>query len=120
MSAPVSDADTYGAPELCAWQVAPGVFWIQTTESRFSRKLDKRADTRRVEITGVNHFRRTFELSGTWRKIRRIIDRFLASAPDQVSWHFWLQGASKSRASINIAAHSNLRRKAVLLPGGMQ
>ena len=74
---------SYGPPELCGWQVAPGVFWIQTTEPQFSRKLEKREDTRRVELTGVDHFRRTFELPGTWRKIRRIIDRYLVSAGDQ-------------------------------------
>src|SRR5262245_25762369 len=67
---------TYGPPELCAWRVVPGVFWIQTTELQFSRKLEKREDARRVEISGVNHFRRTFELRGNWRKVRRIIDRY--------------------------------------------
>jgi hypothetical protein len=76
---------SYGPPELCAWQVGPSVFWIQTTEPQFSRKLEKRKDTRRVEVSGTNHFRRTFELRGTWRKIRRIIDRYLVSAGDQFS-----------------------------------
>lgn len=112
------DSETYGTPELCAWQVAPGMFWIQTTEPRFSRKLEKREDVRRVESSGVNHFRRTFEIRGTWRKIRRIIDRYLVSAGDQFSWHFWLQGASNRRGSINIAPHSNRCRKAVLVAGG--
>src|SRR5207253_2880356 len=74
---------SHGPPELCAWHVGPSVFWIQTTDPQFSRKLEKRKDTRRVEITGINHFRRTFELRGTWRKIRRIIDRYLMSAGDQ-------------------------------------
>jgi hypothetical protein len=76
---------TYGPPELCAWRVVPGVFWIQTTEPQFSRKLEKRKDARRVEITGVNHFRRTFELRGTWRKIQKIIDRYLVSANSRFS-----------------------------------
>jgi hypothetical protein len=76
---------TYGPSELCAWPVAPGVFWIHTTEPQFSRKLEKRQDVRRVGIAGVNHFRRTFEIRGTWRKIRRIIDRYLVSAGDQFS-----------------------------------
>ena len=74
---------SYGPPELCAWQVGPSVFWIQTTDPQFSRKLEKRKDTRRVEMSGINHFRRTFELRGTWRKIRRIIDRYLVSVGDQ-------------------------------------
>ena len=94
---------TYGPPELCAWSVAPGVFWIQTTEPQFSRKLEKRQDVRRVEISGVNHFHRTFELRGTWRKIRRIIDRYLVSAGDQFSRDFGPQVASKTAGSINTA-----------------
>ena len=94
---------TYGPPELCVWQVVPGVFWIQTTEPQFSRKLEKREDARRVEISGVNHFRRTFELRGTWRKIRRIIDRYLVSAGDQFSPDFRAQVASKRRGSIKTA-----------------
>ena len=94
---------TYGPPELCAWPVAQGVFWIQTTEPQFSRKLEKRQDVRRVEISGVNHFRRTFELRGTWRKIRRIIDRYLVSAGDQFSLDFRPQVASKTTGSIKTA-----------------
>jgi hypothetical protein len=109
---------TYGPPELCAWQVEPSVFWIQTTEPRFSRKLEKRQDTRRVGITGINHFRRTFEVRGTWRKIRRIIDRYLVSAGDQLSPDFRAQSASKERGSITIAARSNRRSKAVFVTGG--
>jgi hypothetical protein len=99
----MSNRETFGRPELCAWQVVPGVFWIQTTEPQFSRKLEKREDARRVEFTGVNHFRRTFEIHGTRRKIRRIIDRYLVSASDQFSWHFQPQGASNQRGSINVA-----------------
>jgi hypothetical protein len=94
---------TYGPPKLCAWSVAPGVFWIQTTEPQFSRKLEKRQDVRRVEISGVNHFRRTFELRGTWRKIRRIIDRYLVSAGDQLSPDFRPRVASKTAGSIKTA-----------------
>jgi hypothetical protein len=98
-----SQSDTFGPPELCAWKVEAGVFWIQTTEPQFSRKLEKREDARRVEISGVNHFRRTFELRGTWRKIRRIIDRYLVSAGDQFSLDFRPQVASKTAGSINTA-----------------
>ena len=94
---------TYGLPELCAWSVAPGAFWIQTTEPQFSRKLEKRQDVRRVEISGVNHFRRTFEVRGTWRKVRRIIDRYLVSAGDQFSPGFRPQVASRTAGSIKTA-----------------
>jgi hypothetical protein len=98
-----SQSDTFGPPELCAWQVVPGVFWIQTAEPQFSRKLEKREDARRVQISGVNHFRRTFELRGTWRKVRRIIDRYLVSAGDQFSPDFRPQVASKTAGSIKAA-----------------
>ena len=85
MRARIIEGETYGPPEICAWQVGLGVFWIQTTEPQFSRKLEKREDARRVEISGVNHFRRIFEIPGTRRKIHRIIDRYLVSAGDRFS-----------------------------------
>src|SRR5262249_27771522 len=91
---------TYGPPELCAWEVEPGVFWIQTTEPRFSRKLEKREDARPVEVTGVNQFRRTFELRGRRRKIQRIIDRYLMSAGDQFSSGCGPQVSSKNGGRI--------------------
>src|SRR5215831_14887408 len=71
---------TYGPPELCGWEVEPGVFWIQTTDPQFSRKLETRHDMRQVEMVGVKHFLRIFETRGRWRKVRRIIDRFILSA----------------------------------------
>ena len=75
--------NTYGTHELCAWRVAPGQFWFQTTRSDLARKLAKRSDTRRVEVRGLNHYRQTFEIRGTRRKVERIINRYLASASDQ-------------------------------------
>ena len=80
-----STVNTYGTHELCAWRVAPGQFWFQTTRSNFARKLGKRRDARRVEVNGLNHYRQTFEIRGTRRKVERIIRRYLASAPDQFS-----------------------------------
>src|SRR5262245_16529210 len=73
---------TYGPPELCVWKVAPGTFWFQTTDPQHARRLDKRKDTRRIGITGVNHYRRTYEMRGNWRKIKRIVDRYIMSAGD--------------------------------------
>ena len=80
---------TYGPPELCAWKVAPGIFWFQTTEPEYSRKLDQRRDTRRVGITGVNHYRRTYEMQGTWLKVKRIVDRYLMPTSDVFSACIW-------------------------------
>jgi len=82
--------ESYGPPELSGWRVEQNsngkdVFWIQTTWRPFARKLKKRKDTRQVEMTGFNHFRETFELRGTSRKIKRIIDHYISSAGDQFS-----------------------------------
>jgi hypothetical protein len=104
LGARVSDVNAaYGPRVICAWRVAPGVFWIQTTEPQFSRKLAKRSDARCVEITGVNHFRRTFEIHGTRRKVQRIIDRYLVSASDQFSRRIWPQDAPEVHGSVRIA-----------------
>ena len=111
---------TYGPPQLCAWQVAPGVFWIQTTEPQFSRKLEKREDMRRVEMIGINHFRRTFETRGRWRKIRRLIDRFLLSACDQFSAGLGPQASSKNGESRNVPASANGENNGIFLAGGGQ
>jgi hypothetical protein len=110
---------TYGPPELCAWRVLPGVFWVQTTVPQFSRKLEKRQDTRRVGITGVNHYRRTFGLRGTWRKIRRTIDRYLVSAGDQFSREYRSLTAPKRRRTNDTAAPSNRQHKVVWSRGGV-
>src|SRR6187200_1121899 len=68
-----SRVNAYGTHELCAWRVAPGQFWFQTIRSNFARKLAKRRDARRVEVSGLNHYRQTFEIRGTRRKVERII-----------------------------------------------
>src|SRR5262245_37676606 len=81
----VSAVDAYGTYQLCAWKVGPGQFWFQTTRSNLARKLAKRRDARRVEVSGLNHYRQTFEIRGTRRKVQRIIKRYLASASDQFS-----------------------------------
>jgi hypothetical protein len=91
-----STVNTYGTHELRAWRVAPGQFWFQTTRSNFARKLAKRRDARRVEVSGLNHYRQTFEIQGTRRKVERIIRRYLASAPDQFSASAVAQDCSKT------------------------
>ena len=111
---------TYGPPELCGWEVEPGVFWIQTTDPQFSRKLETRHDMRRVEVGGVNHFRRTFETRGRWRKVQTIIDRFLVSAGGHFSQGFRPQNRSKKHGSVNVPASANGQNNAVLRAGGCQ
>ena len=90
-----SPVNAYGTHELCAWKVGPGQFWFQTTRSNFARKLAKRRDARRVEVVGLNHYRQTFEIQGTRRKVERIIRRYLASAGDQFSASVVAENRSK-------------------------
>jgi hypothetical protein len=94
---------TYGPPELCVWKVASGTFWLQTTEPQYSRKLDKRQDTSRVGITGVNHYRRTYTMPGNWRKLRRLVTRYLPSAGDHISGAISRQDASQVSEIIRTA-----------------
>jgi hypothetical protein len=94
--------ESYGSRALSGWRVehsptGSDVFWIQTTSKAFARKLRKRKDTRRVEVTGCNHFRETFELHGTWTKIKRIIDHYILSAGDQFAAVNGLLTASQTK-----------------------
>ena len=98
-----SSVNAYGTHELCAWRVAPSHFWFQTTRSGFARKLAKRRDARRVGISGLNHYRQTFEIRGTRRKVRRIIKRYLTSAPDQFSVHVVAEKPLKIVPRVRIA-----------------
>ena len=98
---------TYGPPELCVWKVAPSTFWFQTTDPRYSRKLDQRQDTRRVAVTGVNHYRRTYELRGNWRKVKGIVNRYLMLTSNTFSDRKFRQGALKIHPRVRTAGNSN-------------
>ena len=100
---------TYGRPELCVWKVAPGTFWFQTTDPRYSRKLDQRQDTRRVAITGINHYRRTYEMPGTWRKVKGIVRRYVMATSDMFSSRIPAASASKIAPRVKIAANRKRR-----------
>jgi hypothetical protein len=97
---------TYGTQELCAWRVAPSQFWFQTTRGNFARKLAKRRDARRVEVSGLNHYRKTFEIRGTRRKVERIIKRYLASAGDQFCATLKAQDCKETAPRLRIASTS--------------
>ena len=96
---------TYGPPELCVWKVAPGTFWFQTTDPRYSRKLDQRQDTRRVAVTGVNHYRRTYEMRGTWLKVRGIVKRYLVLTGNRVFSAGSRQSASEFTPRVRTASN---------------
>jgi methylmalonyl-CoA mutase N-terminal domain/subunit len=96
---------TYGPQELCAWKVAPGTFWFQTTDPRSSRKLDQRQDTRRVAVTGVNRYLRTYEMRGNWRKVKGIVRRYVMATNDTFSSRIRTASASKIAPRLRTAAN---------------
>jgi hypothetical protein len=96
---------TYGSPEFCAWKVAPGTFWFQTTNPRHSRKLDQRQDTRRVAVIGVNHYRHAYEMRGNWRKVKGIVTRYLMLTSNTFSDRKSMQAALKIRPRVKTAAN---------------
>jgi hypothetical protein len=102
----------YGPPELCVWKVAPGTFWLQTTDPRYSRKLDQRQDTRRVAVTGVNHYRRTYEMRGNWRKVKGIVRRYVMATNNMFSSRIPAASASEMARRVRTAGNrkgANLR-----------
>ena len=96
---------TYKPQELCAWKVAPGTFWFQTTDPRYSRKLDQRQDVRRVAVTGVNYYRRTYEMRGNWRKVKGIVNRYLMRTSSTFSGHVLSQDAPKIAPRVRTAGN---------------
>ena len=103
---------TYGPPQLCVWKVAPGTFWFQTLDPRYSRKLDQRQDTRRVAVTGVNHYRRTYEMRGNWRKVKGIVRRYVMATNDMFSSRIPVASASEIDPRVRTAGNrkrANLR-----------
>jgi len=98
---------TYGRPELCVWKVAPGTFtfWFQTTDPRYSRKLDQRQDACRIGITGVNHYRRTYAMPGNWRKVKGIVNRYLMLTGNTFSGPVLRQDASEIAPRIRTAGN---------------
>lgn len=68
--------DTIGNRELAAWQVAPGVVWIQCRSPHFARKLSQRNDARLVARGVAGGYLRIYELSRSLAFIQRLIARY--------------------------------------------
>jgi hypothetical protein len=76
---------------------------VKSNQQPFARKLAKRSDARRIEVSGLTHYRQTFEIRGTRRKVERIINRYLASAGDQFSAAVAEQDCSKTVSRVKTA-----------------
>ena len=98
----------FGEGELCGWKTQPRVFIIQTRRPEFARKLRKRQDCSELATVGVNFYLRQFAVSGDWRKIRRLITRYLTSAGNRISGAALRQGASEIVPRVRTAG--NMKR----------
>jgi len=70
-------ADTFGNQDLCAWQVAPGVFWFQTRRSDIAEKFRYRSSARPVAYSVSGGYLRIFEEPMEPKRARDIVRRFL-------------------------------------------
>ena len=71
---------TLGTHELSAWQIAPGVTWLQTRSPQFARKLSQRGDSRLIVRGVAGGYLRTFEFHHGLAWARRLIARYTAAA----------------------------------------
>jgi len=69
---------TIGNRELSAWQVAPGVVWVQTRLPQFARKLEDRRDSRLVAHGVAGGYLRVFEFGHGMAWAARLIARYQA------------------------------------------
>ena len=74
------NAETIGTRELSAWQVAPGVTWVQTRSPQFARKLSQRSDARLVARGVAGGYVRTFEFQHGLAWARRLVARYLTKS----------------------------------------
>jgi len=65
-----------GTRDLCAWQPAPGVTWVQTRVHGHANRLAKRRDARLVVRGVAGGYLRTFEFRRSLSWVRRLISRY--------------------------------------------
>jgi hypothetical protein len=65
-----------GCRELCAWQPAPGIVWIQTRLPEHANRLAKRRDARLVVRGMTGGYLKTFEFHHRLLWAQRLICRY--------------------------------------------
>jgi hypothetical protein len=68
--------ETIGCRELSAWQVAPGVTWVQARLPEHANRLAKRSDGRLVVRGMAGGYLKTFEFRHSLAWARRLIRRY--------------------------------------------
>ncbi len=69
--------EAIGGPELCAWQPARGVVWVQTRNPLHGRRLAKRSDGRLVVRGVAGGYLKTYEFQRSLTWAARLMKRYL-------------------------------------------
>ena len=69
--------EAIGGHELCAWQPARGVVWVQTRSPVHGRRLAKRDDGRLVVRGVAGGYLKTYEFQGSLTWAARLMKRYL-------------------------------------------
>src|ERR1700736_4136754 len=73
------EAKAMSVAPISGWPVESGVWWIQTNDPAFARKLAKRSDTRLIAFGVAGGFLRIFEMRRSPSFVRRLITRYEAA-----------------------------------------
>jgi hypothetical protein len=69
--------EAIGGHELCAWQPARGVVWVQTRDPQHARRMAKRGDGRLVARGVAGGYLKTFEFRGSLAWAAGVMKRYL-------------------------------------------
>ena len=76
MKVPLNTA--IGDRDLCAWQLVPGITWVQTRHPKHASRLARRRDGRLVARGVAGGYLRTFEFKKPLTWAMRLMTRYTA------------------------------------------
>ena len=68
-----------GGAELCAWQPARGVVWVQTRNPKHARRMGQRGDSRLVARGVAGGYLKTFEFRRSLAWAVRLMKRYMSA-----------------------------------------
>jgi hypothetical protein len=73
--------EVIGNRELSAWQVSPGMTWVQARDPKHARRMAQRKDSRLVGYGVAGGFLRIFQFHHGLAWARRLIARYTQTEP---------------------------------------
>ena len=70
--------EAIGGRELCAWQPARGVVWVQTRSPKHARRMGQRGDSRLVARGVAGGYLKTFEFQRSLTWAMRLMKRYMS------------------------------------------